>query len=371
MAVVVASSLCIWASFAVFESISPSCITLVASVLSVVRGGSSDSACTPSSFLRTVVSGSSTEAVASWVELVCCSFVSFSSFVESIVTSIGSGAVSSSSFIFFLGMILTGSRLSSKSTTLASSGWSTLATTVVVLPCANVTLASFSTASIFSFLMPLSSIFCCGCCCCCGWSGCCCTSSCLAMAALAARVLRALVGVMVSCLIDLRLASPFTAGPFKSSAVLAVVSTLAGFCSSEMVSASFVGTAEAETSIALASHSPSDSDSYLRLLNDRCAGSSMCSGQVTFSNKPANGSWQTTPLFSMPQARNSTCFLSSRMCLRQCLQQGSVRSPHFTPPSVYAHFGSDGGFCCRPSVALARFSRYLRCRIASTPCLRW
>lgn len=118
----------------------------------------------------------------------------------------------------------------------------------------------------------------------------------------------------------------------------------------------------------------------------RCGGSSMCSTHAAFSDVIGTGSEQTTPLFSMPHALNSTCARSSRICLRQYFVNGMPRSPHLTPPSEYTQrfgglkptpynvFGPPKPtpaavpLCIDEPAAACRRSAALYCRTASTPC---
>lgn len=78
----------------------------------------------------------------------------------------------------------------------------------------------------------------------------------------------------------------------------------------------------------------------------------MCNVHVVSSKMPGTGSLQITPAFSILHARNSTCFLSSRICFRQYLLDGIIRSPHLTPPSVKMQRTWNDGFgvgCTTPS----------------------
>lgn len=42
--------------------------------------------------------------------------------------------------------------------------------------------------------------------------------------------------------------------------------------------------------------------------------------------------------------------ITFKMCFRQCFAEGKDRSPHFTPPSVKIHLGTEGALWWNPSV---------------------
>lgn len=110
----------------------------------------------------------------------------------------------------------------------------------------------------------------------------------------------------------------------------------------------------------------------------RWGGSSMCSTQVELSKISGTGSLQTTPLFSILQARYNICFLSSKMCLRQYFVLGIARSPHLNPPSEYEHLlawlcepltdmDDERLWWWMPLIAALRSSFAFMCIISSTP----
>lgn len=100
---------------------------------------------------------------------------------------------------------------------------------------------------------------------------------------------------------------------------------------------------------------------------------SLCSSQPP-PNLQSHTSFFTSfsqTLFDIQNNTMTASILTSRMCFRQCFATGSVRSPHFTPPSVNMHFVVCGGRMLTPSVAWARRSRAFLWRTASTPLLLW